>query len=394
MRRQTGSIQQLGPDRYRVRLSNGYHPITGKRDQPSRTVHGTYADAEAELNALRADIDATGDTPHTFTDLWDEWNATTVAQGRRKTTTSYTDRLIYERHIKPTLGQIRPADIRPGHLNRLYDTCLLTLSPSSVRKIHQQIGAVMQYGLRREYLDRNVARLAEPPRTPQRYPEAPTADEVNTVLNHMAEHDTETYLVYRLDATVGLRRNELPALRYGDVDLNNQRIRIHRSVDAVVGHGIQIGDTKTGPLGHGYLGLDDHLTALIARRRHSMLETALATGIPIDDILIFPSADLVTPQRPDSFSNRARRYFNRYPHLPRITLRHLRSFVATELAHDGHGVATAQAALRHSSSTTTQRHYVAARATVARDATRTVGARLQQQHRPHPDPPQTFRQSS
>ena len=57
---------------------------------------------------------------------------------------------------------------------------------------------------------------------PQRYPEAPTAEEVNTVLAHMAEHDTETYLVYRLDATIGVRRNELPAMRFGDVDLDNQ----------------------------------------------------------------------------------------------------------------------------------------------------------------------------
>jgi len=29
MRRRTGSIQQLGPNKYRVRISNGRHPITG-----------------------------------------------------------------------------------------------------------------------------------------------------------------------------------------------------------------------------------------------------------------------------------------------------------------------------------------------------------------------------
>lgn len=383
MPRTSGHLSELRPGVYRIRVSAGRHPTTGRRRQPSQVIHGTREQAEAALQDLLSAVQATPGAPRTFDELWDEWNDTTVAQRRRKATTAYTDRGLYERHIRPALGTRHPADLRPADLNALYDDVSTVLSPTSVRKIHRQIGAVLHYGCRREYLDRNVGRLAEPPRAPRHHPEAPSHSDLEQVLNHMADHDPDLWLVFRLDATVGVRRNELPALRYGDINFDTARIRIHQSVDAVVGAGIQISDTKTGPVGHGELGLDTELVDALADRRRTMFEAALATGVPIDDILIFPGNDLTTPQRPDSFSNRVRRYYDRHPHLPRITLRDLRTFVATELVHDGHGVATAQAALRHTSEATTMRYYVAARTTTARAATATIGERLQTTRHPH-----------
>ena len=383
MPRTTGHLSELRPGVYRIRVSAGRHPTTGRRRQPSRVIHGTRDDAEAALQKLLTEVQHTPGAPRTFDELWDEWNDTTIAQRRRKSTTAYTDRRLYQRHIRPALGARHPADIRTADLNALYDDLSTVLSPTSVRKIHRQIGAVLHYGCRREYLDRNVGRLAEPPRAPRHHPEAPSHSDLEQVLNHMAQNDPDLWLVFRLDATVGVRRNELPALRYGDINFDTARIRIHQSVDAVVGAGIEISDTKTGPVGHGELGLDTELVDALAERRRTMFEAALATGVPIDDILIFPGNDLTTPQRPDSFSNRVRRYYDRHPNLPRITLRQLRTFVATELVHDGHGVSTAQAALRHTSEATTMRYYVAARTTTARAATATIGQRLQNTRSPH-----------
>ena len=394
MPRTSGHITEQRTGVYRIRVSAGTNPITGKRRQLSQTVHGTRDDAERALQTLLRDVQNAPGAPRTFDELWCEWNDITVTQRKRKRTTSYSDRGIYNNHIAPSLGQMHPAHIRPGDLNALYDRLLITLSPASVRKVHQQIGAVLQYGCRREYIERNVARLAEGPQVPRRYPHAPKPDDLNEVLDHMYDHDQELWLIYRLLAIIGVRRNELPALRYGDIDITERRIRIHSSVDVIVGEGLELADTKTGPAGHGALGLDDELFAVLQARRRTMLEDALGTGVPIDDILIFPSTDLTTPRRPDSFSNRARRYLDRYQHLPRITLRHLRAFVATELEHDGHGLATAQAALRHVSEATTARYYVAARADTARDLTRTIGHRLQRGHRLRTSPSDIFLPSS
>ena len=42
----SGQIQLMGAGCYRVRISAGYDPVTGKRRQPSKVVHGTRQDAE------------------------------------------------------------------------------------------------------------------------------------------------------------------------------------------------------------------------------------------------------------------------------------------------------------------------------------------------------------
>lgn len=237
MPRTSGHLSELRPGVYRIRVSAGRHPTTGRRRQPSQVIHGTREQAETALQDLLSAVQATPGAPRTFDELWDEWNGTTVAQRRRKATTAYTDRGLYERHIRPALGARHPAVLRPADLNALYDDLSTVLSPDSVRKIHRQIGAVLHYGCRREYLDRNVGRLAEPPRAPRHHPEAPSHSDLEQVLNHMADHDPNLWLVFRLDATVGVRRNELPALRYGDINFDTARIRIHQSVDAVVGFG-------------------------------------------------------------------------------------------------------------------------------------------------------------
>ena len=50
-----GHIRQLGPGRYLVRISAGRDPVTGKRSQPSRTIHGSRRDAELALAELRVE---------------------------------------------------------------------------------------------------------------------------------------------------------------------------------------------------------------------------------------------------------------------------------------------------------------------------------------------------
>ena len=42
----SGQIQLMSTGRYRVRISAGNDPVTGKRRQPSKVVHGTRQDAE------------------------------------------------------------------------------------------------------------------------------------------------------------------------------------------------------------------------------------------------------------------------------------------------------------------------------------------------------------
>ena len=382
MRDQRGWIETITVNKFRVRVSAGKNPHTGSRHQPGVIVNGTYQDAEAELERLRADYPApvTG-VPHTFDELFRLWDEKTLAQGKRKATTAYTDRGLYRNHIAPVFAQVPITSIRPAHLNVFYDNLQQQLAPASIHKIHAKIGAVLQFGVRHEYLHRNVASLAEPPRVPKIDPYAPEIEEVRELLDHMYEHDQELWLLYRLAGTVGLRRNEISALTYADIDLDNHTLRVYRSVDTLPGSEMSFSDTKTGHLGHATLMLDQEIVDVLATRRRTVAIDALECGISIDDVMVFPGRDLTTPRRPDSHSQKVRRYHKRFEHLPHITIKDLRSFVATELEHSGYSMMTAKAVMRHSSDATTSRYYVASRTKTARRATAAMGEMLQRRNR-------------
>ena len=52
-----GSITQRGRGTWRVRVSAGFDPATGRRQYASATVHGTKADARRERDRLRAEVE-------------------------------------------------------------------------------------------------------------------------------------------------------------------------------------------------------------------------------------------------------------------------------------------------------------------------------------------------
>ncbi len=52
-----GNITQRGRGTWRVRISAGFDPATGKRRYATVTVHGTKADARKARDGLRAEVD-------------------------------------------------------------------------------------------------------------------------------------------------------------------------------------------------------------------------------------------------------------------------------------------------------------------------------------------------
>ena len=56
MPRTPGHITEQRPGVYRIRVSAGTNPITGKRRQLSQTVHGIREDAERALQTLLRDV--------------------------------------------------------------------------------------------------------------------------------------------------------------------------------------------------------------------------------------------------------------------------------------------------------------------------------------------------
>lgn len=135
------------------------------------------------------------------------------------------------------------------------------LSPARVAQIHQVVHQVFAHAIRARYLAVNPADHIQLPRKPRSKDLALTHEQVRQLADETAKaqaavrqrSDTSPSLVSTeglrtmvlLLAYGGLRFGEYAALRVGDVDVQNRRITVAKSITQVRGQGRVEGDTKT-----------------------------------------------------------------------------------------------------------------------------------------------------
>lgn len=222
--------------RWVVELDLGY--IDGRRKRPVRTFK-TEREAIRYLAQARQKL-ATGeplaDARVRFSDFLDHWLEQVVEPSKRKPATkaSYRDNLAL--HVKPGLGHLRLADLRHEHvlafINGKRDQ---GYSASTMRTLLVIIRLALDHAVVLERLGRNVATAVKVPAalSEARTVSAWTLDDGRRLL--AAAKDTRLYALYVVLSMVGLRRGEVLALRWEDVDLDGATLRIERQVQRIRG---------------------------------------------------------------------------------------------------------------------------------------------------------------
>jgi integrase len=94
------------------------------------------------------------------------------------------------------------------------------MSPKTIRNIHAILSGAFSCAVRWEWIDRNPAASAKPPRARYRPPSSPSPADVGAVITAARESGPELVALYLwLAAITGARRGELCALRWADIDL-------------------------------------------------------------------------------------------------------------------------------------------------------------------------------
>jgi len=101
----------------------------------------------------------------------------------------------------------------------------------------------------------------------------------------------------------GLRRGELLALRWPDIDLDRKEMTIRRALEQTVEFGTRIKEPKTKS-GKRMIGLPDIVVETLREHRRQQLEMRLALGLgkPSEDALVFPAPGTERLWSPDVFS--------------------------------------------------------------------------------------------
>lgn len=226
-----GHIVKRGKNSYSLAISLGRDANTGKYKYQWITVRGTKKDAERRLAEVLHQLD----------------NGTFIKPGKT-TLAEYLERWLrdyakpnlsprgFERyesivrvHLVPNLGTIPLTQLRPEHLQRHYTARLSDgLSPLTVRYHHVVIHKALQTALRWGLVSRNVADGVDVPRI--RRTEMQTWDEDDVARFLEAAKDSPYYTLFYTALFTGMRRSELLALCWKDIDFIYSQVYVSRSL--------------------------------------------------------------------------------------------------------------------------------------------------------------------
>lgn len=292
-RRSFGRLRQFRSGRWKA----SYTGPDGKLYEAPHTFDAKI-DAEAWLTDRRREIDrelwlpptseeqrrqsaaAKKAAAETFGDYAKRWLATRTVRGRElkpRTVEHYED--LLERHIYPTFKNKPIRDITIEQVDRWYAT---TLTDHATMRAHTYslLRTILETARTRDRLiDANPC-LIRGGGTARRTikPRPASVDELATITDAMPE---EYRAMVLLASWCALRFGELVELRRGDIDLDEQVVRIRRAAVRVDG-GWKVGDPKSDA-GIRDVAIPPHLIEPI--KRHM---TKVGKG---NDALMFPAKD-------------------------------------------------------------------------------------------------------
>lgn len=246
-----GYIRQRGAS-WSITIPAGKDPVSKKYRHVSLTVKGSRKDAEKKMTELLHQLD-TGSYMQpgksTLAEYLERWLSDYVKPNLSpKTSEGYEQTCRH--YIIPFLGHLTLNGLKPEHLQH-YNSEKLTigrqdgkgLSAQTVRHHHAILHKALQTAVEWGLLSRNVADAVTPPRA--QHPEMKTwnADEVNTFLE--VAKSTHYYALFYTLLYTGLRRSEVLALRWEDIDFIYGQISVNRSVHVLKGGKVIFRQPKT-----------------------------------------------------------------------------------------------------------------------------------------------------
>jgi integrase len=260
------------------------------------------------------------------------------------------------------------------------------LASASISKIHFIVSGALSAAVRWGWISTNPAAVARKPRQPVPAPNPPTPEQAGRIVAASWEHDPDWGALVWLVMVTGLRRAELAAQRWTDVDLPGAGLTVRRNYVRVKGRAIEK-DTKTHRMRR--LALDAATVAVLTEHHQRYLDRARVLEIePTGEAYLF-SCD-PAHERPYDPSAVSHRYSRMCAALGiDCHLHALRHYSATELLGAGVDLRTVAGRLGHAGGgATTLRVYAAWVAESDQRAADILGARMSRPGQgPQADPP-------
>jgi integrase len=327
-------------------------PATGKRRRKWHSFAGTKRQAQIECARLISELQR---------GIYLEPNKTTVAQFLDKWLVDVKPRVspktheryqqVCHKNIVPLLGAVMLPKLKPAQISDAYTKALAKgrrhgeggLSPRTVHHMHVILKGALAQAVKWELLVRNPAEAVDAPKVAhtamQTYNLAQTAELIETARGE------RIFVPTMLAVLCGLRRGEIAALRWGNVDLVSGQLAVVQSAEQTRA-GVRYKEPKSGRA--RTVALSGTVVAELKAHRIQQAQQLLIVGKRLsDEDFVVAQAD-GSPLRPHSLGQEWVRFLARNANLPRIRFHDLRHAHATHLLASGVHPKVASERLGHS----------------------------------------------
>lgn len=342
----TGSSWQLV-------VEGEHNPITGKRDRTYKTFKGTKKQAEAELRRLVSEIENGGIVTLSTMKL-DDWlkiyitdYLPDIADSTRE---SYEERI--RNRISPCLGKLSLNSITTDHIQHWVSNLNEELSPKSVRNLFNILRPALEQAVMNQKIPRNPCVGVKLKSIVKQHGDVFDESEIAIALN--AARGTTMYLPLLLELSTGMRRGEVLALTWDDVNFETKEITINKSAYAYKGER-KVKPPKTAS-GIRTLTVSQNLIDELLIAHNDYLTNQNIYGLRFTNSNLVICQEDGKPYHPDSMTTKWCR-FVRKNNLKPIRFHDLRHTNATMMIQSGVDYKTVKDRMGHSDISTTLNVY-------------------------------------
>lgn len=346
-----GHIRERSPGHWAIVIEQK-DPATGKRRRKWHSFRGGRREAQKECTRLLSEIDRgeyIDPNKTTVAEFLEQWLADRKARVGAKTYERYEQ--MCRKNIVPLVGGTALTKLKPEQISKAYADALASgrrdgkggLSPRTVHHMHVVLKGALKRAVRWRKIARNPLDDVDPPKVERRemkvYNIGQTAELIETARGEQA------LIPVLLASLCGLRRGEVAALRWRNVDLAGACLSLTHSAEQTK-DGVRYKAPKSGK--PRTVALPASVVEELRMHRLAQAETWLKFGRRLgDDDFVVAQAD-GSPVRPHSVGQNWVRFLKRHSRLPRIRFHDLRHTHATHLLASGVHPKIASERLGHS----------------------------------------------
>ena len=321
-----------GEKRYEITVEGERDPLTGKRNRIFRTVKCSEKEAKAIMRRMITEMEENKVIKRYSKNVaeWlEEWLNLYLPNVEETTRVGYKTKIRC--YINPAIGDIQIRSLRAEHVQKMVNDMLSRgLSPKNIRDTFNNINAAMKKAVVLRLIPFNPCEGVVLPKVKKYKAKVYNAQMIHTLLG--VSKSTDMYLTVLLGALLGLRRGEMLALRWDDIDFKTQTVHIRNNM--VNGENGCIIKAPKSEAGIRDLKAGEEVMAELRKARKQYLDDMFAYGGGFQNLNFVIRQEDGAPLLPDSMTRKWARFL-KDKGLPHIRLHDLRHSNATALIQAG-----------------------------------------------------------